>query len=254
MRYSTASAAFLTLGLVAFAAGPAAAQGPAPADMAYFHFNFGSQPGTHNVDQTLTQSIYDETASLTMTQPTKVGTIIDFGGGVRVYPNLYVGISITTGSQANEGAVTAQVPHPFVTDLPRSATATVPDLQHSETAFHIEARYRIPVTTEFDLSVFAGPSFVSVKQDVATGFTVTEVGSPFNQVNITNVAISEESETVAGFSFGLDGTYMFTRNVGAGGFFRYVGVGDADIPVAGGDSLAVNAGGAQIGAGVRIRF
>jgi hypothetical protein len=63
------------------------------------------------------------------------------------------------------------------------------------------------------------------------------------------VTTARQSKSFVGFIFGLDVRYMFTKNFGAGGFFRIAGAsGDFD------DGTNIKVGGPQFGAGLRVRY
>ena len=64
-----------------------------------------------------------------------------------------------------------------------------------------------------------------------------------------NPVVETEKKTAIGLNIGVDGSYLFTRNVGAGIFLRYAGA-EADLPSA--PDLRV--GGFQFGVGARVRF
>ena len=65
----------------------------------------------------------------------------------------------------------------------------------------------------------------------------------------TNPVKTTEEDTGVGVNIGIDGTYLFTRNFGAGVFMRYAGAKVDRTTV---DGLSV--GGFQVGGGVRVRF
>ena len=109
----------------------------------------------------------------------------------------------------------------------------------------------ISITDEIDVSVFGGPSVLRVEQDVVAAVTAAEVGDPFDTVNVA-VTTETASKRGAGVNVGADVTYMFTEQLGAGGFFRFAG-GSVDLPV-GSTTVAVDVGGVQVGGGLRVRF
>jgi len=101
----------------------------------------------------------------------------------------------------------------------------------------------LPLTDSVELSVFGGPSFTRVRQDLITSVTV-----PDGTQNVVST-IQSESGTAKGVNVGADISYMFTNMVGAGVFARYNG-GSVDLDGASG----VKAGGFQLGIGARLRF
>lgn len=242
----------LVAGALALGSSQASAQGSAPLERGYVHVNVGGQSGSHDLTQQGSFDQYDETGLFSNT--TKVGgsPIFDIGGGVRVMGKIYGGISFTRASDTSSGQVTGSVPHPFYYDQFRPVTGEAAGLKHTETAIHLQAVYRQPVTTKFDVALSVGPTFFSVQQDVVAAITVAEQGSPTTGVAMTGVTKEKVKESAVGFNIGADGTYMFTDRLGAGGFLRYTG-GSVDLGATAGKTK-LDIGGFQIGAGLRLRF
>lgn len=249
---STRVMGLLICGALILAATPAAAQRPAPFERGYAHLNFGVQGTSSDVNQDSTFPVYDEAARLQTTGTTGHGALFDVGGGMRVWQRLYAGLSFTTGSNTEDAPLTASIPHPFFFDQPRTVTGTASGLKHSQQAVHLQAMWRIPVTTAFDISIGGGPTFFSVKQDMVTGITFSEVGDPTTGVTLTGVTVERVSDNPVGFHLQADGTYLLTRRFGVGGFLRYAG-GNADLESAD-NTLDIDVGGFQIGVGGRVRF
>jgi hypothetical protein len=66
--------------------------------------------------------------------------------------------------------------------------------------------------------------------------------------------VSSQKESTVGFNLGVDGRYMFTRNIGAGAMLRFTHAGVSLTSPTGGDDIKVDAGGFEIAAGLRFRF
>jgi hypothetical protein len=239
----------LVAGVLVAGAGQASAQGQAPLERGFVHVNFGGQGGTHDLAQSGTFPIYGEEALLTGTTEAGGGSVFDIGGGFRVYDKFYAGLSYSYSSDKSDGAITGSIPHPLYTDTFRPVTGSVTGLKHAESAIHLQAVWKQPVTTKFDISLSAGPTIFMVDQDLVSSLTVTEQGTG---VVLTGIQTEKVSETAIGFHIGADGTYMFTSRLGAGGFLRYTG-GSADLEAPTGN-VEVDLGGFQIGAGLRLRF
>ena len=152
-----------------------------------------------------------------------------------------------------------------VTDTLRQATASASGLEYTEQAFHVQAFWHIPVTVEFDVMLFGGPTFFQVKNDLISGISdrdVVEAGGDFSSVSLQNISTTRASESTVGFNVGIDGTYMFIRdggtfirNAGIGAMLRY-SRGSADLAApagTGSESFSIDAGGLEIAAGLRFR-
>jgi hypothetical protein len=215
------------------------------------YFNVGAQTGSGDITQTFTPVIYDEPASIATAQTYETGGLIDVGGSYMVYGDFGVGVSYSHTKGDGNATIAAQIPHPVFADLPRSATATATGLDHSENAVHISALYRFAATPKIDVTVGLGPTFFSVKQDVATVSEkdVTEAaGGPV----IAPKAV-EGSDSAVGVNVSADATYMITDLIGAGVLLRYA-KSTAEITAPGSQPFDVRAGGFQIAVGVRVRF
>lgn len=248
----------LALGAAIDARAQAAAQAaaePAPLRLGFLNINGAFQGREHVIEESRAFTIYNERATMLIRQEIDRGGLFDVSGGVRVWRDLYAGdlyagVGVTRFSDTSGAALNGSIPDPLVVGRPRSATATVGNLRHTETGVHLQATWITPVTTEFDVAVSIGPSFFSVRQDFVGDITVTE-----GAANTPNLATSirRESESGVGFNIGLDGTYRLTPRFGGGVFVRYAG-GSVDFALPNGSRIGLDTGGFQIGAGLRVRF
>lgn len=237
-------------------AAPAAAQQPS-ALSPFVNLNAGLQPQSQDLTQRSTFQIYDEGGSIEAPHSIEGSAFFDISAGVRVWTQLSVGAAYTAGiKDSRDVTVTAMVPSPIFTDTFRTATTTASGLEHTEQAFHLQALWTIPVTVALDVTLFGGPTFFTVKEDLISGVDISEVGGDFSNVNLENVSTGRQSHRTTGYNLGIDARYMFMRNVGAGAMLRYSrGSVDLDPPISGSEEqLSVDAGGFQIGAGLRFRF
>jgi hypothetical protein len=249
---STRLTSLMTFGALILAAPLASAQGPAPFERGYGHLNLGVQATSPDLNQDTTFVIYDEPGRLQANGSGGGGVLFDIGGGWRVWQRLYAGLSFTSGSNTEDAALSATVPHPFFFDEFRTVTGTTPALKHSERAVHLHAMWRMPVTTKFDVLVGGGPTFFSVRQDLVSGITVTEIGNPTTGVELSGVTVERASESTVGYNLAADGTYLLTRRFGVGGFLRFTG-GSVTLDTTG-NEVDLDAGGFQLGIGGRVRF
>jgi hypothetical protein len=230
--------------LVAAAAANANAQTqPPPANLGYVNVNFGAQPASRDVNTAQTFPLYGENANFNTTQETGGGALFDISGGYKIRPSFGAAIGFTNFGNTTDSRVDTAIPDPLIFDRPLSATTTVTDLKHTERGIHLQAVWFLPVTDRIDVALSAGPSFIMVRQDLVTSISVPAGTQTANPV------VTTEKKTGVGVNLGFDGTYMVTRNFGAGLFLRYAG---ASVDLSTVDDLSV--GGFQIGAGLRMRF
>lgn len=230
--------------LIAAGAANASAQTqPPPANLGFLNVSFGAQPGSRDVSINLSQPLYLETATLTSAQENGSGAMFDITAGYKIRPSFGVAVGFSNFSNTSDATVSTSIPNPVFFDRPVAATATVSDLDHSERGIHLQAVWFMPVTDKIDVALSAGPSFIMVKQDLVSSMTVP-AGTQTANLNVTS-----EKKTGVGVNVGADGTYLITRNFGAGVFLRYAG---AKVDVGPVEGLSV--GGFQAGGGVRVRF
>jgi hypothetical protein len=253
MMRTTTRLALLVLGFTLALGSDAAAQMRAWEAKGFINVNFGVQSGTHDLEQSGSFPLYDETARFNGPLTVEGGNLLDISGGARLWRNLAVAVTFSRVSDTSDTALTAQIPHPVFFNRPRTATASASGLEHRENAVHIHAMWVQPITDKLDVAIGAGPVFFSVTQQLVTGITVSEGSAPFTTVTIGGAPVSEEKANKTGFSVGADVSFMATRHLGGGFFFRYA-VASVDLPALGGNATSLDVGGTQVGGGVRVRF
>jgi hypothetical protein len=203
------------------------------------------------------------TGTTTFTQNVEPGTatatfdavrppILDVGGGVRLWRDLALDVSASWLSKRRGGTLSANIPHPFLFNAPRTVTGSVSDVPHDEVAVHVNAAWLFPVRRGVDAVVFGGPSYFHLTQGL-----VTDVASsstyPFDTATFTGATVSSASRSRLGYNLGLDLTVRMSRYVGVGALVRYSHA-SVPLPAGGGTELTVRAGGLQVGGGIRFRF
>jgi hypothetical protein len=215
----------------------------APASLGFVNINGGAQPATRSIEKSETRPLFGETATISASQGIKNGAIFDMSAGYRVWHGLAVAFGYTHLGSNSDSSVVAVIPDPLIFDRPKTVTATQTGLGHSEDGFHLQAVWFLPIDDKIDVAVSIGPSFIKVKQELVSGFTI-----PAGTQNLALTVGSEEG-TATGINVGVDGSYLFTRNFGVGLFLRYAG-GSVDLP----SVPDLHVGGFQIGLGARVRF
>ena len=236
--------AVLACGLLLLGARTGSAQMLQWEDRGFVNVNFGGQAGTKDITTNFTFPLYGETATVDVSQSHKGGVLFDFGGGYKVWNNVAAGINFTRRSAKTDGTYSASIPDP-ISYVFRPVTGSVDNLQRRETWFAIPVSYVIPVTDKADVMAFFGPSHLSLTQEVVTGASATEGGSG----PIVNVDRQIIDKGYWGYLLGVDITYRFTKQLGAGGFMR-VQSANGDVT----DTIRADGGGFQYGFGLRVRF
>jgi len=253
--YRFFSAAYaVTLPVLLFSSVPASAQqwvGPPPAKY-FLHAGVVLPGGSQALSDSATFPLYDETARFDTAYDVGRGGGFEIGGGAYVWNNVAVGVTISRVGGGGDARVSASLPHPVLFGAPRSAQLTSTS-DHSERAVHVQALWTVPIRDKFDVTVSAGPSFYSVRQELVTEFFFAEGPEPFRTVTATGTTQVTRSESAVGLNLGVDGVYMLTPRLGGGLTLRYSGA-SVDLPGAGGQDVTVDAGGFQASFGIRFRF
>lgn len=222
-------------------------------DRAFININLGFRPTTVSFDEFSTPVFYDERGTVRATHRIDGGiTLIDVGGGVRVWRGLGVGGTLSRVSPADTTAVDASVPHPGLFNRPRRASAEVVSKQ-VQTTYHIDALWLIPLRSRLDVALSGGPSLIFLSQDLVSGIAVAEDSPTFATVAIAKVNVVAADERVLGMHVGADVTYFLQPMIGVGATIRFVRA-TADFTHSDGTRVSVDAGGLQFAVGARLRF
>jgi hypothetical protein len=213
---------------------------------AVISINGGYQSASDTFSQEQTFSLYQETARYTSSYEVQSGPTIDAGGALRLWKGLGAGAAFTTFKDERDITIEGTLPHPFFFDRQRPISGTAPGTRE-ETAVHVNAVYFLPVSPKFQVLVFGGPSFFTVKQSVVGPINYAEA-FPYDTVTFTSATVREEKESKVGFNVGADVGFYFSKYIGVGGIVRF---SRASIPFSLGER---DAGGAEVGGGVRIRI
>lgn len=197
-------------------------------------------------------TVHAEPARFEARYPKRGGSLVDVGGGVRVWRRLFIGAAVTRSAHTRGAEITGSIPHPFVFQTLRGITGTAGGLKRAETAVHVQAMWRIPLARRFDLTLLAGPSWTSVNLDLVQSVSFDE-SYPYDSASYRDAQIARKSATAGGFHVGADFSYHLLRRIGVGVQVRRTS-GTADIDLLAGSQASVKVGGTQISAGARFAF
>jgi hypothetical protein len=223
---------------------PTATGAPSGRDNKVFvSVNAGGQAQAHEFDATVTTPVYGQTATASTTGAIDGGPIFDLNAEYRFMKNIGVGAGFSTFGKTGDLSGIASVPHP--TFFNRHAEVTIPTqgAKRSERSVYLTFVGSYEVSEEIDFTAYIGPSFLHVEQDVVNGLAVP---AGTQEADITT---ERQSGDAVGVIAGIDVSYYLTNRFGIGGFMRYNG-GSVDLPAV--ENL--DAGGFQLGIGLRIRY
>lgn len=238
----------IILAATVFGASPALAQNTAWGDNGYISFN-GLFAADSKASATTTDlEINQESTQLTTTLKQQPQFAYDFTTGGRVAGNLGVGFAFTWGKDTSDAQVTGDVPHPFFFNQPRALAGTTP-IAREDLAIHIAGMWLLPITEDFQMAVFGGPTWFQITQQALTSVDVDDE-YPFDAVTLGSVTTERRKGSRWGYNAGIDASYFFTQYLGIHGLLRYsratIGLGSS--------AGSIEAGGVQGGGGLRIRY
>ncbi len=264
MRTSWRGVALTTWLLTVLIGAHAAAAQPAPTDRIVVRLDVGSRPASRNFASTTGFTLFSESGTLRTDYEIQPGNIFDGGIGLRLWRNLAIGLDVSSYQSRNSAQVGADLPHPFVFDLPRTTTGVAHGLERQELAIHIRAMWMMRLADWLVVSVSGGPSLMNARQDLVSSVEYTELEFPFVEVLFTGHTVNTQSKNTLGLNGGVDidtfvlhklpllNRYGVVRHVGLGLLIRYVR-GSVDLQL-GDDPINVDLGGLQLTAGLRLRF
>ena len=248
----------VTAALLLLSAAPAPAQTraqtrvpPRPAERLFISVSGGIQTSPASFDDAFDLTLYTEPEHITVDYPSKPGGLVAASVSYRLWKQFIVGVGATRSSSSGDAEVTAKLPHPFFDNTFRSIEGTA-KTSRDEIGTHLMLGFVWPVNKRFRVLVNAGPSWLKVDQEIITDVTYSET-YPYDTAEFTGVRKSGGSRTGTGFNVGADVSWMLSTSVGVGGLVQYT---RARIKAnAGADrTVSFDAGGAQVGAGIRIAF
>ena len=228
-------------------------------DRAYININ-GAFQGTSDAafTETLTDTLYGEAANYELKNGLSIGgSTFDVGFGARVWNNVAAGLSISSVTTSSSLSATGTVPHPLFYNRSRNVTYQDSDLSQSNLAYHVQVSWFVPLSDDFDVAIFAGPSFFTIDHRRGTlPVSIENSGTLLNNAVMTKLATQTSSGTATGVNAGIDATYHLMEFMGAGvgaGVMVRWSSGSVDLATASG-TQSVDAGGVQIAVGARLRF
>jgi hypothetical protein len=228
---------------LAISAASVHAQTPTPSTEKFLlNVNVGGELATRTINAVARKTVFDETATLTSSQPIGRGVVFDFDGGYRVREDFFAGLLVSFFNGSSSATTTASVPDPVFFNRPKTVTGSTSDLKRSEVAIIPHITWARPLTDNFDITFGGGIAFIRLSQDLVGNFDITP------PQNVSILQTTEKDNGVGPFAQ-IDVIYNLRARYGLGGYVRYAGA-SVDLP----SQADANAGGMQAGGGIRIRF
>ncbi len=187
-----------------------------------------------------------------MGYPSKAGIGAGGEAAVRVWKRVGAGLAVSYVANTGSASIAASIPHPFVFGHPRSISGQEGAVDRAETAAHVQVLYFFPARGKLRVTASAGPTLVSLQQDIVTAVHYAEA-YPYDTALYTRATTTQAKGSAVGFNAGADIQWMLTRRTGIGALVR-VTRARVHIDAAAGRTVAVETGGVQVGGGLRVWF
>jgi len=224
---------------------------PAPADeRLWVSVNGGTQTGTKAFSDTVEVPLYQENKRIDTTYPRAGGVFVSGAGGFRIWRQLSVGVGVSRAARTRDAKVGASLPHPFFDNRPRSVEGTAKSTRE-EVGAHVKIAWTVAPSPHLRLILSGGPSIISVRQTLVSDVNFSE-SYPYDTAAFTSATASTASKSATGGHASADVFWLFSRHFGAGGVIQFA---RARVKLTSGSrTIAIDAGGAQAGAGLRLVF
>ncbi len=234
--------------LLILSAVPAAAQTPRVS----IAINGGQQTQSASTTDNVVFTEFAEQGDFDASYPGANGPLFDVNARVRLVGHLAVGAGVSMVSRQGNADLAARIPYPFRFERHRVVEGASASLQRQELTVSIQAAWIVPVAASADLTLFGGPAFVSLKQDLVDGVEYVHA-YPYLEASYTGDVHSLRTESTVGFVAGADVTYYVSRLVGVGSTVQF-NRASMSVESADGGAVAIDTGGLQVTAGLRLRF
>jgi hypothetical protein len=241
----------LTAAVALAAPRPAGAQPPEWEGRMLVGASGGVQATSTDFADRFTIERHAETGTLDADYEVRRAASFDGSVAVRLWRRLGAGVAVSRFEDSIDVPLAARVPHPFFFDRHRSVEGIAGGLRRTETGIHLQAMFLLPVARHLNFVLSGGPSVFVVEQRLVSDIVYTEE-YPYDVATFGGGAAQTVQEHAFGFNAGLDAIVPIARHLGVAGGLRFARAA-VTLPSVG-DPVDVDAGGLQLGAGLRVFF
>jgi hypothetical protein len=243
-------AAMLTILPAVAAAQGASASGGGWSGPLRVSVNAGGQVSATTIEQSFTVTRTFEPMAVTTGIDAKRAVVVDAGVFYKLVGGLAVAYGYTATRDTVNADVSAQVPHPFFFNRPRSVSGTA-GIREKGSVNHVSVAFIVPAG-RVEVTVLGGPSFFSIEQPLVTDIAYTEE-YPYDLATFDSATTTAVKRNATGYHAGADVGVRLARHVGAGALLRFSRA-STTLTAAPGNTVDYVAGGLQISGGLRLAF
>lgn len=207
-----------------------------------------ASPLDFTITESTTTLLETETRTTEYTPSRTPGFEFTFGHEVSRKFMIAVGVLRMAGK--GSAATSAQIPHPILYNKLRALNAEA-DSVRSDTALHVRLDYVLYRNPSYLITAGAGPSFFFVHQDLVDRLAYQET-YPYDTVTLNEAVTKGRNAKGIGAHAEVDITGRLSRNVAWQGTIRYA-YGSPTFELTD-SNPKTNAGGGQVGGGLRFVF
>jgi opacity protein-like surface antigen len=177
-----------------------------------------------------------------------------FEGGLQYNITQHFGLATSFALTSRDASASfdARLPHPLLFDRFREVQGELTGLSYKETAIHFSLVYT-GSSGSLDYFLFGGGSLIKVETDFIQQIQYSHA-YPYDEVTLTGTPTVSVSDRPFGFHVGAGLDYRLAKSFGLGVQARFSRATAELVPVAGGSSVEVSAGGFDVGVGLRVYF
>jgi hypothetical protein len=206
---------------------------------------------TFTFSDTRSTPMYEEDATFQGEWTSSTGPAFGLGGSYRILSSLSVGVGFEFLSSTPTESFQASLPHPLYFDSDRSIEGGPTSLSYKENAAHFLLSYT-RAAGRFVVAISGGPSYFMTKTEAIDTYTHSE-SYPFDEVTLESVQLRTFDANGLGFNVGGWIGFRIVDALAVGFDMRY-SQAKLKFTTSAGNEVEVNAGGARVGAGIRILF
>lgn len=197
-------------------------------------------------------TLHAETARVSASHEASLGPTAELAIALRVAPRVSVQAAIGWSRRDTSAAIEAELPHPLYLERPRGVSGRAEGLGYRQLTSHLDLAW-LARTGRVELGLFAGPALVNVEADLVESVSASE-SYPYDEAGFASATATARSASALGWSAGVALAGGVSRRLDLGVQARFTrATPELDAPDGDG-SVAIEAGGLDVTAFLRLRF